>query len=246
MADAYDEALAKILASEKASVDLGEREIRIGNSLGEKEVLFLPADYAESIAKINRIAAGAGERARTALGVQEAGGAEAAQKQITVGIEKTEKGVAELFSDIKKEVGAMEKRVGGGGEKAAEEPKAQQGAARPAAHLGLGRLLGGVGKEMGKATAAQKPKAADEQGEKGLAGLSIADQIAGLERISLDFYDKGGSAEELERMKGEVLELSRRVKGESLRGTSGFEIKMVELRNQRLQEAMSLLGLKNA
>ncbi len=239
LADAYDEAVAKILDAGKRRTETVDGSISM-RGLEETEQIFLQSDYAEGVAKIGRVAAAGGAKAQAVLSVQSSMGAETAQV-LPGKLGRAEKEIEELFSTIKKEVEVVGKDLVDelqGSEKAVQTAQTAEGRASAS----LGTLLGGIGKEMKKAVSAPKTAKAG-QPVKRLADLAVVDQIAELEKMAMGFYDKEIGGEELDRVRGEVQALAERIKSESLQEVSLFEMRLVELRNRRLGEVMTMLGV---
>ncbi len=232
--ESYEDAVARILDSEKRSMPHTGENIDAAGIMQSQETFFSAGDYGAGAANISRLVAKKGEAAAAALGLL----APSAGKTANVGlVRELEAEIEGFFADIKHEISGIEGRLG------RDAGDARLSAQRPAAH-GPGKLGGLFHKRAGKEAeagglVASGPKAAR------LVDLSVADQIAALEKIALEFYDKSRGDGELAEVKAEVLELNGKAAGERAAEGSGFEVKMLELRNQRLHEVMERLGMNN-
>ncbi len=230
MTDDYEAAVAKIVSSENAKNGAEDAEIAFrGNPAGS---FFEGSSYNKAIASIEGIANAGGDKAAAALGIQTNSRAEAAKKKVSGKFGAVEREIENMFEEIKRTIGR------GAGKAAAAGPSSMRSMIpkKEKAQMSLGKLLSG---KIGKGKAA---KGSAVQTRVKLSDLPIADQIAELEKIAMTHYDKSGDEEGTLQTRKEVEELAKKAGKETVRG-SGFEMKMIELRNQRLHEVVGILGL---
>ncbi len=256
MADPYDEAVQKIAAAEKPGTEKPATSINIGEALSGKESFVMSADYSEVASKINKIVLKNIQAAQPTAGMplQEAVQYEA-KKQLNVGMQSAEKGFSALkgigkgLSSFRIQVPGREIQAASAAapesvaapdavQYVATEAKPLQKAMAP--HLDLGRLFGSIGKEIDKVVVKAPPRKAGDPER--IAKLSVPDQIAELEKISLEVYEKKMNEEELGKSRKELLALLNATKNENLANISEFERNLITLRNDRLKEALSLTG----
>lgn len=270
LGDSYDDALAKIERCEKATGERADASISIEEIITGKDNFFIHAEYSEVISKLNNMLARSSENVQTVIGEPVQSTIEPVPKQRSMDTSNAEKQIMELVQGIEKDVIRMGKGFGGRGPpapqaqeapkvanvqpvqvQATETPQANQVEAagnapeKPAPHLDLGKFVGDVGGEMDKAMATTV-SSEESLGSDRLTSLSIPDQIAELEKISLDIYEKKDSEEEIRKAKAELDALSASLKNEKTENASDFEKRLIELRNERLKEAISLAGGQTA
>ena len=251
MADeVYEDAMRKIEACEKASQEVPAAEIKVADVLGSGERIFLEGDYSAAISTLNGMVARGADNVQVAFGEGVpvgSPGQEKAKAQAGGGIMRTEREIVEMLGSVEKEILKAEMTAGAGkasGQRAGEpvqDVAGNQAKAQP--HAELGGLLGNIKAEMDRAVQkAGSIEKADDYGR--LARLSLPDQIAELEKISLGVYGAGGGQE---RAKAELRALAESAKLEKHDKDSDFDRRLFELRDSRLKEAMAMVGsIRNA
>lgn len=238
MTDVYEEAVEKIAACEKASASKAEASIKIAEVVSSGKTFFLEGDYNEALSTINRMILKGADNVQSAMGdeIPIFDSKQEAAQQPKGGAGRRGKGIFGIR--------------GGGAKAEAEKPKAQSSGNAPETeqqkaqpHVELGKMVGNTGSEINVAVfKAEETKHQTDSGR--IARLSIPDQIAELEKISLGLYEKRGSAEEMDATREELKALSESVKTEKSVDESAFGKRLLELRNQRLREAMAMAGMR--
>jgi hypothetical protein len=116
----------------------------------------------------------------------------------------------------------------------------------PQPQAGLGSFAGNVDREISKVVSKVTAMGNKDAGINRLARLSVQDQIAELERISIDLYGKKISGEKMTVIRNELSTLSESIKVEKPENMADFEKRLIELRDERLMEVLSLVGPQTA
>ncbi len=103
-------------------------------------------------------------------------------------------------------------------------------------------LVGSAGREYEQKVSREAEKV--RKGELVLPSLSIQDQISELEKISMGIDEKVFNSDMRKIIIDEVSGLNGKVKGEKLENRDVFQRNIIAVRNQRLDEAMTKLGVK--
>lgn len=250
MVKTYEEALTKIADCEKASGEKREGAINVNEIVTEKKDIFTTADYNGAVALIDDMisettpAAGAAVEPVPPVVENKPVKPQPSEEQKKKADEGVKRFVAELGKDLEKARGDLGKATA----KVAVEKK-KENATPKAPHLELGKLVGNIESEMGKKiekASKPKPKKKSEMQDV-LSGLSLADQLNALENITIRLRQSDLTQDQIEMLKEDIQSLYSKVNSQKPgMQESGFEKRLIELRNQRLIEVMGILGIKSA